>query len=449
MNDRSRLALAIALSVAVPVMAAVILAPSVVAGTELSRTTLLLLIPGVLGVALAVFIALRHDDTVGERLRVVERERVEFRRAVARLGDTLAATRDLGRLAEVALHEAVATVEGAAGVFYSVNPARMRLQARAHVNAELEGEPEWGAGVAGAVASWGRAVISPRDAACEGPEPQADTAVAVPLFSRGAIFGVLAVYGSATGAKYSDDTVETLLALARHTEAAIDNVYLQEETRRLSITDGLTGLWNRREFELRCRQEFERAARFQRSFAVLLLDVDKFKEINDTWGHHGGDSVLVELAGRLAQVTREIDTVARYGGDEFAMLLPETGTEGAAAVGEKIREVVRASPFEFEGQRLPTSVSIGVASYPEDGVSARQLVVAADEALYQAKRGGRDQVAVASDGAGAPPEVVPESAGAGAPPEVVPGVVPEVVPEAPVSAATPGDEGVEGSGSPA
>lgn len=395
MSPRARLALAVALAVSVPLAAAVILSPSLVAGDARGRVVLLLLFPGAAATALAVHAALRHDDRMGERLSRVEHERVEFRRAVTRLGDTLAATRDLGRLSEVALYEAVATVEGRSGVFFSVNPARMRIQSRAAVNAEVTGELEWGSGVAGAVAAQGRAVIAPRDTMPEPPEPASSTAAAVPLFSRGAIFGVLAVYDSDGGRPFTEDTLETLLALARHTEAAIDNVYLQEETRRLSITDGLTGLWNRREFELRCRQEFERAARFQRNFAVVLLDVDRFKEVNDTWGHHGGDSVLVELAGRLAQVTREIDTVARYGGDEFALLFPETGPDGALAVAEKIRAMVATTPFEFEGRRLPIGVSIGVAAFPDDGVSARRLVVAADEALYHAKRAGRDRVSAA------------------------------------------------------
>ncbi len=382
----------------VPTLAALVAVPAVVSDEDVAGVVVVLLAAAVVGVGLAVYVTLRHEDRLRSRLDDVERERVEFRRAVARLGDTLAATRDLGRLSEVALHEAVSTVGGRSGVFFSVNAARMRIQARSAIDAEAEGELSWGAGVAGSVAVWGRAVVAPRDAVPVAPEPECDAAVAVPLFSRGAIFGVLAIYGSREGGTFTDDTAETLLTLARHTEAAIDNVYLQEETRRLSITDGLTGLWNRREFELRARQEFERAARFRRGFVVILLDVDEFKEINDTWGHHAGDSVLVDLAGRLAAVTREIDTVARYGGDEFALLLPETGPEGGHSVAEKIREIVQATPFEFDGQHHTVSVSVGVATYPADGSSGRRLVVAADEALYRAKRAGRNRVGLAAGG---------------------------------------------------
>ncbi|MGN6521702.1 MAG: GGDEF domain-containing protein [Actinomycetes bacterium] len=140
----------------------------------------------------------------------------------------------------------------------------------------------------------------------------------------------------------------------------------------------------------------ERASRFRRPLAVLMLDVDLFKKVNDTYGHARGDAVLRELAHRLAEQVREVDVLARYGGEEFTVVLPETDRGGAEKLARRILEAVRNLPFSDGGPPLQVTVSIGVAIYPQHGQSPAVLLRAADEALYLAKAQGRDQAAIAA-----------------------------------------------------
>ncbi|MCA1833462.1 MAG: GGDEF domain-containing protein [Actinobacteria bacterium] len=158
------------------------------------------------------------------------------------------------------------------------------------------------------------------------------------------------------------------------------------------MTDPLTGAPNRRSLEAALAEETKRATRFGRPFSVLMVDVDRFKRVNDEYGHAVGDRVLVEIAARIRKAVRsDLDVVARYGGEEFTVVLPETDPLGAVIVAEKIRDAVAVSPTE---DGIDLTVSVGVASCPDDGVAADSLLAAADAALYQAKRGGRDRVVV-------------------------------------------------------
>jgi diguanylate cyclase (GGDEF)-like protein len=171
-----------------------------------------------------------------------------------------------------------------------------------------------------------------------------------------------------------------------------------QEARRASMTDEMTGIWNYRYFRLRIDEEIQRARRFQHPLSLLLLDLDRFKEANDRYGHQQGDSILRELARRVGASIRDVDTFARYGGEEFVLILPETDAAGAMVVAEKLRAEISARPFRGgPGPTLVTvTVSIGVACHPMNGETAVALIRSADIALYRAKAAGRDRVMLAS-----------------------------------------------------
>jgi diguanylate cyclase (GGDEF)-like protein len=250
-----------------------------------------------------------------------------------------------------------------------------------------------GSGISGRVAQTGDGTKGFVEEPAPG-EPAGASVIAVPLKSSGTVIGVLDLFGTAD---FGDDDLATIRTFASQATVAVDNVLLHEEAQRLSITDGLTGVWNYRYFTLTVSKEIERAARFARPLALLMLDLDHFKAVNDSFGHQRGDAVLVELASRIRGEVRDVDTVARYGGEEFVVVLPETGPEGAAQLAERICAAVRRKPFGEPGvPPVHLTVSAGAAVFPTHGLSASALLAAADGALYDAKHGGRDTWRIAN-----------------------------------------------------
>jgi diguanylate cyclase (GGDEF)-like protein len=284
-----------------------------------------------------------------------------------------------------------------AGVFYIVVAGSERLRPMERTGTAVDvdvGELAGGTGLAGAASQLGATVVWPgggddvRPSEDE-PEPGAGAA-AIPLRSGGHPFGVLAYYGRS--APFDDEDVDSLEILVRQAETAIENSFLYEEAVRLSLTDGMTGLWNRRQFDLRLESELSRAVRFSEPFAVVFVELDQMKLVNDRHGHQAGDTVLIELSRRLSEAVREVDVVARWGGDEFTLLLPKTGLPGALLLAEKIRAAVVSAPFRIDTGELDVTISVGVAAYPEHGSSGKDLVAAADAAMYRAKAHGRNRV---------------------------------------------------------
>lgn len=294
-------------------------------------------------------------------------------------------TRDRGLLVAELLQVTADFLQVPTAVFYAQMAGSGRLRAADSVGLEHP-PPDLGPGEGVA----GRAAASQAVVATGG-------AMAVPVHSGGRPFGVLAFSSPDSHRRFDDDEQAALVVLVGQAESAIETSFLHDETARLALTDGLTGLWNRRHFDLKMASELSRAVRFSEPFAIVFADIDHFKMVNDHRGHQAGDTVLIEVARRLSEVTREVDVVARYGGEEFALLLPRTGVPGALRLAEKIRDAVAASPFVVDDVPVDVTISVGVAAYPDHGPTGKEVMRSADQALYEAKAAGRNQVRQAAD----------------------------------------------------
>ncbi|MFC0507890.1 diguanylate cyclase [Micromonospora costi] len=399
----------------------------------------------------------RMTRETGSYVAALTSSRDQLRGHLAVLGDTLASTHDLQRILRVILNSAIAATGARAGALLLVDPGGVLV---ARCTDGLDGR--WpgdggpttlrvpvGSGVVGAVAATGvpqRGRMEPADV--PPGEPRCRTYVAVPFAAPGgpggpggpgpsegpgptpsggdaptvelpagvvaavgraagdpaspaAALGVLALYDRLGTDEFDDDDVVTLRTFASHAAVAVENVRMHEEAQRLSLTDPLTGLWNYRYLRESIRREVERASRFGRMLSVLALDLDRFKDVNDTYGHAAGDTVLAEFARRVRGEIREVDLAFRQGGEEFVLLLPETDARGAAIVAERLGAAIRDTSIAVDahgGSPVPVrvTVSIGIAVYPDHAGTGQEVLDAADDALYAAKAAGRDTYRLSS-----------------------------------------------------
>jgi len=227
---------------------------------------------------------------------------------------------------------------------------------------------------------------------------QARSALIIPLFATNRVLGSVQIFSSNANA-FSASDAQLLWMLTLIAEPMLTRDYANEGLIRFAFTDYLTGLKTRGFFEQQLEIELKRSQRKKSQFALLMIDIDHFKSLNDQYGHHVGDQVLRDVASILMKDMREVDTVARYGGEEFVMILPETSGPGGVLVAERLRRGVEQAKF-FAGspntvERL--SISIGVAVYGQDGQFRKEIIEAADAALYRAKSHGRNRVVLFSD----------------------------------------------------
>jgi two-component system, cell cycle response regulator len=286
------------------------------------------------------------------RLEELEAERARLRDAFSRFGQALAATHDPNQLLRVIVETAIEATGAAGGVIVGRHgeTARVGMHEEGHELLEL------------------------------------------PLTAGRSSFGTLTLFGH----RFGEEERMTAATLAAHAVVALDNERLHRIVERQALVDGLTGLANRRHGEEVLAAEIARAERFGGPVALVLADLDGFKDVNDRHGHPTGDMALREFAEVLRETVRDVDLVSRWGGEEFVLVLPGTDGGGATQLAERVRRTLRErSLFGPDGTPLVLTASFGVSFFP-DASSPDELITQADRALYEAKRGGKDRVERAS-----------------------------------------------------
>jgi diguanylate cyclase (GGDEF)-like protein len=212
----------------------------------------------------------------------------------------------------------------------------------------------------------------------------------IPLRYGGEMFGAV-ILASRVRVGMDFDFVSLLSLIGNNLSLITEKIKLFQETRRLSVTDSLTGLYNLRHFYRMLESETARSKRYSEHFSIILFDIDNFKRVNDSFGHQAGDNVLVNVAEILVKTSRQVDTVARYGGEEFVKILPNTPKKEAYKLGMRVKNALEM--HEYLGtESVKITLSGGIASYPEDADEAKSLLYAADMAMYKAKNAGKNQI---------------------------------------------------------
>jgi diguanylate cyclase (GGDEF)-like protein len=286
------------------------------------------------------------------RLDELTAERARLRDAISRFGEVLGATHDLDQLRRVIVEAAVEATGAVGGALVGEDGELVQV-----------GAPEGG------------------------------ERIEVPLKAGRVTFGSLMLFGD----EFGEDARMNAVSLGAQAVIALDNARLHRIVERQARIDGLTGLANRRACEDQLAVELARVERFGGPLAVVIADLDDFKDVNDRFGHPTGDVVLREFAHALEEGIRDVDTAARWGGEEFVLLLPGTDVDGALHLADRIRRALESRlVLSVDGEPIQVTASFGVASFP-DLSSAQALLGAADGALYEAKRAGKNRVAQARE----------------------------------------------------
>ena len=224
-------------------------------------------------------------------------------------------------------------------------------------------------------------------------EHEENTHLGIPLILSGRVLGVLAMCAKVINA-YSPDQIRLVETIANQASIAMENAQMFEKMQHLAVTDSLTGLYNRHYFFPFAENEIERSRRYHKELSIILMDIDHFKRVNDSFGHQSGDQTLKMVAEICLEELRKVDVMCRFGGEEFLILLPETPEVEAGKAAKRICEAIAAARLPVEGGEIAVTVSMGVASLDDEHEDINALIQTADKALYQAKEAGRNRVEV-------------------------------------------------------
>jgi diguanylate cyclase (GGDEF)-like protein len=342
-------------------------------------------------------------------ISAIERQRQELELAIRRIGEAVGAGLDREGVVGLVVRTAIEACGAEAGRALPIDPKRMEL-----FEFGIDGDESLLAGLVAAEreafnidSDIGRelmAMLEPEDGS---PLPQRRPstvnlelvhALALPMRARIAggkdvdFVGVISI--ARHERPFTPQERDLFGYLAGQATLSIENVDLHETVQQQALTDELTGLYNVRQFHERLEGEIERADRFGTPLSLVMLDIDRFKSVNDTYGHQQGDRVLVEVARVMRRHSRDVDLPARYGGEEMAVVLPQTDLAGAEQLAERMRVAIERMAIQRldGGGELPITASFGVASFPAEATSKTTLIAAADAALYRAKHAGRNRV---------------------------------------------------------
>jgi diguanylate cyclase (GGDEF)-like protein len=360
----------------------------------------------------------KMSEELASHIAELQRKREELEEAIRRVGLAVGAGLDREGVVALVVQTAIEACGAEAGRALPIDPQRVQ-----HYEHGIDGDESLLAGLVAAEREAfqidpdiGRELLAGLEPDAGQPLPQRRPssaqlqlvhALALPMRARIAggsdidFVGVISI--ARHGKEFSDQERDLFAYLAGQATLSIENVDLHETVQQQAVTDELTGLFNVRQFHSRLEGEIERAERFATPLSLVMLDIDKFKSVNDNHGHQQGDRVLVEVARVLRRLSRDVDLPARYGGEELAVVLPQTDLAGAEQQAERMRAAIEAMqiPRLDGGGLLPITASFGVASFPGEGADKTELIASADAALYRAKRAGRNRVERAEPAAAA------------------------------------------------
>jgi diguanylate cyclase (GGDEF)-like protein len=347
------------------------------------------------------------SEQLAGKIEEVERKRSQLEEAIRRVGDAFAAGLDRAGVVDLAVRTAMEACSAQAGRAVPLDTVKMPAASVGVDDGRLLAALEAAERKAFAVdPEFGAEFMAALDSSREPPElkrlSQAEVggvhALAMPLRAHlGAgsdvqYVGVVAIARDRT--PFSEVERDLFGYLAGQAVVSIENVDLHETVQRQAVTDDLTSLYNVRHFHDWLDAEIERSRRFGTHIGLVMLDIDGFKQVNDTYGHQQGDLVLVEVARAVRELSRDIDEPARYGGEEIAVVLPQTDISGTELAAERIRTAIEGLhiPLLDGSGSLSVTASFGVAALPEAAANKEELIAAADAALYRAKRAGKNRV---------------------------------------------------------